>query len=219
VRVPAEYFMTDVERVLQILLHDLRTPIGVAQGYLRMMQEGRLTAAADTERAVTKALQALGQTARLCQDADDFLNTSTGSPRIAVVAAETFATQVESQARNLGVDVQAGRIPAGARVALTGDVGRIGDAVVHVASTAAGKRTTLAIEADEAELRFLSVDEPGASTAGATPLDGWSLGLPLAVACRRIEWSSGRILKLAKGSGVIVAFPLASGTGEKDGSV
>jgi signal transduction histidine kinase len=53
--------MTDAERVLQILLHDLRTPIGVAQGYLRMMQDGRLTEAADTERAVTKALQRLAR--------------------------------------------------------------------------------------------------------------------------------------------------------------
>ena len=53
--------MTDAERVLRILLHDLRTPIGVAQGYLRMMQDGRLTEAAETERAVAKALQALGQ--------------------------------------------------------------------------------------------------------------------------------------------------------------
>jgi hypothetical protein len=211
--------MTDAERVLQILLHDLRTPIGVAQGYLRMMQDGRLTAAADTERAVAKALQALGQTARLCQDAGDFLDTSGGQPRLAVVPAETFATQVESQARNRGVEVQAGRIPASARLTLTGDVARIGDAVVDVASTAAGKRSSLSIEADDAELRFLAVDEPGFSTAGAAPLDGWSYGLPLAVACRRIAWSSGRILKLAKSTGVIVAFPLTSETGERDGSV
>ena len=210
--------MTDAERVLHILLHDLRTPIGVAQGYLRMMQDGRLTAAAETERAVAKALQALGQTARLCQDAGDFLDASSGPMRMAVVTAEAFVTQVESQARNRGVEIQAGRIPASARLALAGDVGRIGDAVVHVA-TATGQRSTLSIEADEAELRFLAVEEPGSSTADATPFDGWSHGLPLAVACRRIAWSSGRVLKLAKSNGMIVAFPLTSGMLERDGSV
>jgi len=212
--------MTDAERVLQILLHDLRTPIGVAQGYLRMLQDGRLTEAADTERAVTKALQALGQTARLCQDAGDFLDTSNGPGRNALVTAATFATQVEAEARNRGVEVQAGRIHAGARVALAGDVGRLGDAVVLVASTAGNtRRSTLSIEADDAELRFLAVDEPGASTADAMPFDGWSRGLPLAVACRRIAWSSGRILKLAKNNGVIVAFPLTSETDERGGTV
>ena len=211
--------MTDAERVLQILLHDLRTPIGVAQGYLRMMQDGRLTEAADTERALTKALQALGQTARLCQDAGDFLDTSNGPGRNALVTAATFATQVEAEARNRGVEVQAGRIHAGARVALAGDVGRLGDAVVLVASTAGTRRSTLSIEADDVELRFLAVDEPGASTADAMPFDGWSRGLPLAVACRRIAWSSGRILTLAKNNGVIVAFPLTSGTDGKGGSV
>jgi signal transduction histidine kinase len=211
--------MTDAERVLQILLHDLRTPIGVAQGYLRMMQDGRLTEAAETERAMAKALQALGQTARLCQDASDFLETSNGQKRVALVTAATFATQVESEARNRGVEVQAGRIPAGARLALAGDVGRIGDAVLLVASAAGLKRPTLSIEADDAELRFLAADEPGASTTDAMPFDGWSRGLPLAVACRRIAWSSGRILKLATNNGVIVAFPLTSETGEKDGSV
>ena len=209
--------MTDAERVLQILLHDLRTPIGVAQGYLRMLQDGRLSQAADVERAIAKSLQALGQTARLCQDADVFLETSDGHTRTSVVPAATFATQVESEGRNKGVEVLAGRIPATARLALVGNVAPIGEAVVQVTSTAGSKR--LFIEADNAELRFLAVDEPGTPAAGAIPFDGWARGLPLAVACRRITWSSGRILKLEKNNGVIVAFPLISETGERDGSV
>ena len=208
--------MTDAERVLQILLHDLRTPIGVAQGYLRMLQDGRLSEAADTERAIAKALQALGQTARLCQDADAFLETSDGNGRIAVVNAATFATQVGTEARNKGVEVQTGRIPATACLALAGHVTPIGEAVVQVASAAGSKR--LSIEADDAELRFLAVDEPGTSSPSGVPFDGWGRGLSLAVACRRIAWSSGQILKLEKNSGMIVAFPLISEKGERDGS-
>jgi hypothetical protein len=211
--------MTDAERVLQILLHDLRTPIGVAQGYLRMMHDGRLTGAAETERAIAKALQALGQTARLCQEAGDFLDTSTSQKRAGFVTAASFATQVESEARNRGVEVQPGRIPASARLTIAGDVARIADAVILVTSTAGSNRPMLSIQSDDAELRFLAVDEPNASTADATPFDGWSRGLPLAVACRRIAWSSGRILKLAKNNGVIVTFPLTQETGERGGTV
>ena len=206
--------MTDAERVLHILLHDLRTPIGVAQGYLRMMQDGRLSEAADIERAITKALQALGQTARLCQEADAFLETSVGHDRKAVVSAATFATQVETESRNKGIEVLAGRIPATARLALVGNVAPIGEAVVQVTSTAGSKH--LSIEADNAELRFLA-GEPGASSDGAVAFDGWTRGLPLAVACRRITWSSGRILKLERNNGVIVAFPLISES-ERDGT-
>src|SRR6185436_4164890 len=112
------------------------------------------------------------------------LETSNGHRRVTLVTAATFATQVESEARNRGVEVQAGRIPASARLALAGDVGRIGDAVVLVASAAGTKRSAMSIEADDTELRFLAVDEPVSSTADATPFDGWSRGLPLAVACR-----------------------------------
>jgi signal transduction histidine kinase len=209
--------MTDAERVLQILLHDLRTPIGVAQGYLRMLQDGRLSDAADTERAIAKALQALGQTARLCEDAGAFLETTDGHPRSAIVNATSFATQVGTEARKKGVEVRTGRIPATAGLALAGHVTPLGEAVVQVTSAAGGKN--LSIEADDAELRFVAIDEPGASTAGTVPFDAWGRGLPFAVACRRIAWSSGRILKLEKNSGMIVAFPLISETGERGGSV
>jgi hypothetical protein len=34
--------MTETERVLQVLIHDVRTPIGVAQGYVRLLREQRL---------------------------------------------------------------------------------------------------------------------------------------------------------------------------------
>ena len=109
------------------------------------MQDGRPTKR-PRPSAVAKALQALGQTARLCQDASDFLEGSDAQKRIAVVTAASFATQVESQARNRGVEVSAGRIPASARLALAGDVARIGDAVVHVASTAGTRRPTLSMK-------------------------------------------------------------------------
>ena len=217
--------MTDAERVLQILLHDLRTPIGVAQGYLRMMQEGHLTTAAEMERAVVKALHALGQTARLCQSAGDFLEGAVAGVRTARVPATSFVCWIESISRTQGFTVQSGRIPASAALALSGDVAATCDAVVLVLSAAGSKSKTMRIEADAGELRFAATaDGPSPGTA-AVPLDGWSQGLPVAIACRRITWSSGRILKFETG-GLIVAFPLTEmpetpetpETPEKDGT-
>jgi signal transduction histidine kinase len=210
--------MTDAERVLHVLLHDLRTPIGVAQGYLRMLQDGRMTSTADTARAITKALEALGQTGRLCQSASDFLEAPDGHPRTTSIAADKFAEQVELTARNQSLVTHSGRIHASARLALAGDVARLSEAVVLVLSTAGGKRGTLQVESDENELRFVATDGPNSSMPSLTPFDGWSQGLPLAVACRRIEWSSGQVLKFETGSGLIVTFPLKAGTG-RDGTV
>jgi signal transduction histidine kinase len=66
--------MTDLEQAMHRLLHDFRTPIGVAQGYLRLIREGRLTSEADRERALDQAASSLGRLSRLCDDAADYLN-------------------------------------------------------------------------------------------------------------------------------------------------
>jgi hypothetical protein len=211
--------MTDAERVLQILLHDLRTPIGVAQGYLRMLQEGHLTTAAETERAVAKALHALGLTARLCQSAGDFLEGATAGARDVRVSATSFACQIESIARTQGFTVESGRIPASAALALSGDIASTCDAIVFVLSAAGSKSKTMRIEADAGELKFVATEDRQSPGTGV-PLDGWSQSLPVAVACRRITWSSGRILKFETGNGLIVALPLTETPEipEKDGT-
>jgi signal transduction histidine kinase len=207
--------MTDAERLLQILLHDLRTPIGVAQGYLRMMQEGHLTTAAEVERAVAKALQALGQTAGLCQNAGDFLEGAKAATRVVHVRAATFADQIESIARTHGFTVESGRIPASAGLALSADIASTCEAVVHVLTAAGNRSKAMRIDADAGELRFVVTEDRESPSVAGVPLDGWSQKLPVAVACRRITWSSGRILKLETGNGLIVAFPLTE-TPEKD---
>lgn len=212
--------MTDAERVLHVLLHDLRTPIGVAQGYLRMIQDGRMTSAEDSSRAITKAINALAQTARLCQSAGDYLDATTESIRSAEIAAAAFVDQVKLSAGTQSISTSTGRIPAKSWLALAGDAARLADAIVLTLSTAGGKRGSIQAEADGRELRFVATDSigsPQSPTPSLVPLDGWSYGLPVAVACRRIAWSSGRILKFEAGNGLIVTFPLTeTGKGETE---
>lgn len=211
--------MTDAERVLHVLLHDLRTPIGVAQGYLRMMHEGRMTAAEDASRAITKAIAALAQTARLCEAAGEYLDATSGPLRTAEVEAAGLVNLVVLAATSQSLSTSTGRIPAEIRLALAGDTARLADAIVLTLSTAGGKRGlkgSIQAEADGDELRFVAADSTDASelpTPSLVPFDGWSHGLPVAVACRRIAWSSGRIQKFGAGKGLIVTFPV-TGTGK-----
>jgi hypothetical protein len=211
--------MTDAERVLHALLHDLRTPLGAAQGYLRLIQEGQLKTAADQERALTRSLKALGDAARLCQSAGDFLDSSSGSG-VTRIGAEAFAKQVEGAARAKGLAVapleKDPDAPANSTLALTGNVGSLCDAIVFVLSTSARgsarNGTTMHTRAGAHDLMFMArgAGEPPRGGSPATAPDDrlWAVGLPLAVACRRIVKSSGQILSFDSNDGLIVAFPV-----------
>jgi hypothetical protein len=58
----------NLAQVLNTLAHEIRTPLAVAQGYLKLYLDGRLTNADDTRRAFEQTRQALGTLATLCVD-------------------------------------------------------------------------------------------------------------------------------------------------------
>ena len=58
----------DISGVLHVLAHEFRTPSGVAQGYLRMLLEDRLTTASDRRRALEQAQQALARIGELTRE-------------------------------------------------------------------------------------------------------------------------------------------------------
>lgn len=55
-------------QVLNTLAHEIRTPLSVSQGYLKLFLDGRLTNADDTRRAMEQTRQALGALATYCVD-------------------------------------------------------------------------------------------------------------------------------------------------------
>ena len=59
-------------KALALLVHDLRAPLSVASGYLRLIREDRLTSDEDRERAFTGVLEAVKRISRLCDEASDF---------------------------------------------------------------------------------------------------------------------------------------------------
>jgi hypothetical protein len=58
----------NLAQVLNTLAHEIRTPLAVSQGYLKLYLDGRLTDADDTRRAFEQTRQALGTLATLCVD-------------------------------------------------------------------------------------------------------------------------------------------------------
>jgi signal transduction histidine kinase len=60
--------LPNLAQVLNTLAHEIRTPLAVSQGYLKLLLDGRLTNADDQRRAFQQTRDALGALATLCQD-------------------------------------------------------------------------------------------------------------------------------------------------------
>jgi hypothetical protein len=58
----------NLAQVLNTLAHEIRTPLAVSQGYLKLLIDGRITNADDSRRAMEQTRQALGALATLCMD-------------------------------------------------------------------------------------------------------------------------------------------------------
>jgi hypothetical protein len=203
----------EFEKVLSVLVHDVRTPLGVALGYVRLIKDERLPSAEERERALARTIDALSRMWQLCQDADGFL--SAGPPTTAV-RVPVFVARLEAQ---LGE----GRLlrPSGdaARTSALRTAGRADDlvrAIETVASSLAGfhdrEHVVMAVEADPGELRLCAAPRAQVGAAAATagpPFDPWTgrQGLALPLACRRITSVGGRVTRPAPDA-VTIAFPL-----------
>lgn len=58
----------NLAQVLNTLAHEIRTPLAVSQGYLKLYLDGRLPGADDQRRAFQQTRDALGALATLCTD-------------------------------------------------------------------------------------------------------------------------------------------------------
>ncbi len=58
----------NMAQVLNTLAHEIRTPLAVSQGYLKLYVDGRLTTPDDQQRALKQTREALGVIAVLCAD-------------------------------------------------------------------------------------------------------------------------------------------------------
>jgi signal transduction histidine kinase len=210
---------TNPGKALHLLIHDLRAPLSVAQGYLRLLHQDRLESPGDRTKALTQTMEALGRIGRLCEDAAAYVaEDDAAEVPISVVEVRNLVAQVQETCATLCVrplpfsanGVMSGRIRARR-------VDRIAQSVAVI--LCAVRRSTrndavrVSVEEHEKEARFLlGCDEDRAALVSQPPetFDPWSGGHGIALphACRTVTAAGGRIWTLADVRGAIgIAVP------------
>jgi signal transduction histidine kinase len=204
--------MNDLDRVLESLLHDLRSPLGVASGYLRLLREGRMTDPAEVDRALGRAQDALRMMSTLCADASTWL-TPHPAEQLNRVAAVAFVDAVADRLARADVSLTRAVVPG--TMTLRDDTDRVATAVSTVltmAVTARDARAAVAVRAADDVLRF-DVTELAGSLHRA-PFDPWQHGgLLVPLACRAIRHSGGRwLVPGCDGATLSIAFDTSGPT-------
>lgn len=205
--------MTDVDRVLDALLHDFRSPLAAATGYLRLIGEKRIPPGLEQDRAIAQTQAALRNLSALCARAETWRMTPT-----ARASFEPLPRACEELVRALGehsVPVECDEFPATAIIGLASDwpdvcptltamlalVARphanVPSGVVHIRHTSTCVR--------------ISVRMPeGPDSIARSPFDPWAYaGLVVALGCLTVERSGGSWQADVGDAVVRVEFPLA----------
>lgn len=205
--------MTTIERALHVLIHDVRTPLGVAQGYLRLLREDRLQTPAEKLRAIAQAQEALDHVARLCNDAATLADRESGAAaRRVLVPCDRFVGRVRERLEREPVTVDPADAPPVGAVAVPGDADQLADAVTRVLLASpldkAVRTRSIAFGASADELWFVSGRHH--ATLSGTELDCWrGPGFTLPLACLAIASAGGRVWAAGPDhAGTGVAFPL-----------
>ncbi|MEQ1573918.1 MAG: hypothetical protein ABL993_06685 [Vicinamibacterales bacterium] len=207
----------DSQKVLDLFLHELRSPVSVAQGYLRLLVEDRLKDPCDRERALAQSLEALGRIGSLCGSADEYLNVLSPVELLHYPASELVATlQSKCQEEAFTVSVPIAHI--------RGDVGSL---PVEQATTAIIAVLRAALRSDPVLAQAVHVGIHGTdlllttgdeavreqlvAPAGRGAFDQWrgGTGLRVPLALKLLAHTPLRIWALSENSGAIaIAMPL-----------
>jgi signal transduction histidine kinase len=209
--------MTDAERVLAVLIHDVRTPLGVAHGYLRLIRGDKLPAPEDRDRALAGTQEALAKISRLCQEAGGFLEDV--RPGAIKAPARQLAERVTAALAERGVSVGAAELPEG-MVDVGTSVDRAADAIATLLAVRAKRTpgTVAAIDGTPAALRFACGPAGDGAAAPAMdgderPFDPWhstqGLGVPLAH--RLVAAIGGRVWTASDGLALALSIPMEIG--------
>jgi hypothetical protein len=208
--------MTDTERVLAVLIHDVRTPLGVAHGYLRLVRTDKLPTPEDRDRALAGTQEALARIPRLCQDAGAFLE----DPRPGTVRAPArqLVDRVAAALAERGVPVRDLTAPDGS-INVGTSIDRAADAIATVLAVRAGRTPGVVarIDGTPGALRFAcgpAVDGAPGPAAGddEAPFDPWqSQGLGVPLAHRLITALGGRVWTAGNGVALALSIPMESG--------
>lgn len=209
----------DWPRLLSLASHELRTPAGVAAGYVRMLRDGRPHAPTDPQRRLLEAAdRSLDRVAELLTELSDLARLASGQASLAPtrfvldeVAADAAAVFVPRDGSGLRVDLRAAADP----LLVEADRSRILAAVSAVLAAVAREcpdRARLSMSAALAPSReaglpeaAVTVGETAAMARAAEPARAWvpcdvirsGNGLALAVAALAVDAFGGRLESLS----------------------
>lgn len=204
---------TALRKAFEVLLHDLRTPLGVAHGYARLLREERLTTDADRARALQGITDALERLTRLSRDASAFIDTDELTVPLARVPADGLA---ETLAAVLGAHLApADRERLATRVCAIRSVDVVSEALLALARSMpdGADAPGLRVDVEGGELHVLlgsAAERPRLLEGARAPFDPWRAGhaLTLARASHQLRRNGGTVWGLASHRAIAVALPL-----------
>lgn len=200
--------MAELERVLDVLLHDLRSPLSVASGYVRLLRMDRLDSFEARDKAWTQTATALTRIAHLCDEAAGFLPTAAGDARPIAVAQLTARVRQHCLEHGISCDDTAAA-PDDVVLQARTDVDRLAEAIATLVSRhhSDAHRARVTIAAGTQTLVF-TVPLPAAAEPPCedATYDPWtSPGLGAALACHTISLASGEVHATHE---LTISFPL-----------
>src|SRR5688572_32046490 len=82
-------------KALDNLVHDLRTPLGAALGYVRLLRDRRLVDEEDQQRALSQTIDALGGMSQWCRDGASFAACAdAGEDNLVIIPAADLTAEV-----------------------------------------------------------------------------------------------------------------------------
>ena len=182
----------DINDVLHVLAHELRTPVGIAHGYVRLLLEERLTQETDRRRALEQMQKALGRLSDLSHESTalaSWYEQDHTAPQ--PIAARALMEHLADATYDFPVTVETGEIPERTTVrttdpdslrrALTGIVRATARELRGTTCDVVGRvvNGTFEILAGPEELLDALRDGPTAAAAGPVALERGGLGLAL----------------------------------------
>ena len=122
----------DIGDILHVLAHELRTPIGIAHGYVRLLLEDRLPQESDRRRALEQMQRALGRLSELSQESSELATWfEQDREKGGVVPARNVLEQVADAHYDAPVTVDASTVSDGACIR-TSDSSLLARAIVGI---------------------------------------------------------------------------------------
>ena len=151
--------VADIERLMHLLMHDLRSPIGVAQGYVSLLN-GQALSSEDRVRALRGVTDAIARISALVDDAATLLAPDETEGSWGFVEATLLCDRVTAEAGRRGMHIASRDVCDGVKVRVGTSVDRLSEAITIVLSPpelarlGPTKPITLGISRNDTELGF-----------------------------------------------------------------